>query len=248
MATAAIRALSELPAGHPCFGCDARKVAICGVLENRELALFRCMGGTAYLQEGQPLFHEGDAASQVFNITKGALKLYKLLPDGRRQIMGFMFPGDFLGITIDDEHAFSAEALESTQACRFPRQRFDEFVESRPAMERELYRLAAHELAAAQSQMVLLGRKSASERLATFFLDLLARREKMSGKTHAHVDLPMSRSDIADYLGLTKETVSRVLAQLKSKRLIRLAALNRIEVLDRDALQALAEGMGADAH
>lgn len=230
------------------MGCDARKVALCGVLEDRELALFRCLGGTCYLQEGQPLFHEGDPASQVFNVTKGALKLYKLLPDGRRQIMGFMFPGDFLGITINDEHAFSAEALGSTQACRFPRHRFDEFVESRPAMERELYRLAAHELAAAQAQMVLLGRKSASERLATFFLDLLVRREKMTGKTHSEIDLPMSRSDIADYLGLTKETVSRVLASLKGKRLIRLAALNRIEVLDREALRALAEGMSGEDH
>ena len=244
MATAAARALPELPAGHPCHGCAVREVAVCSVLEAGELAHFKGMGGRQTLHAGQPLFHEGDEAAQVFNVTDGALKIYKLLPDGRRQVMGFMFPGDFLGISLGDEHAFTAEAMENTHMCRFSRARFDDYVESHPGLERQLYSLAAHELAAAQAQMVLLGRKSATERLATFFIDLVDRRERAGKQPAAEIDLPMSRSDIADYLGLTKETVSRVLAQLKRKRLIRLVTLNRIEILDRAGLEAIAQGLG----
>jgi CRP/FNR family transcriptional regulator len=244
MATLAARHLPSLPAGHPCLGCEVREVAVCGVLSCGDLAELRFLGGSQTVEAGQPLFHEGDRAGQVFNVTKGAVKLYKLLPDGRRQVMGFMFPGDFLGITINDEHAFSAEALERTRLCRFTRGRFDDFVEEHPELERELYRLAAHELAAAQAQMVLLGRKTATERLSSFFLDLLDRREKVTDRKQTAIDLPMSRSDIADYLGLTKETVSRVLALLKRRGLIRLLALDRVEILDRDGLSELAEGLG----
>ena len=244
MATAAARVLPDLPASHPCHGCAVREIAVCNVLEQGDLAQFKTMGGHQHLNPGQPLFHEGDDATQVFNVTEGALKIYKLLPDGRRQVMGFMFPGDFLGISVSDEHAFTAEALADTHMCRFGRGRFDDFVEEHPELERQLYSLAAHELAAAQAQMVLLGRKSAAERLATFFLDLAQRRERVEKQNVAVIDLPMSRSDIADYLGLTKETVSRVLAQLKRRRLIRLVTLNRIEILDREGLDAIAQGLG----
>jgi len=218
---------------------------MCRVLGCDDLASMRRLGWTLNLRSGQPLFHEGDPANRVFTVTRGALKLYKLLPDGRRQITGFMFPGDFLGIAVDDEHAFTAEAMADSQLCWFPRNRFSDFVDAHPNLERELYRIAAHELAAAQRQMVLLGRKTATERLASFFLGLLARVEKTEGPTRM-IDLPMSRLDIADYLGLTKETVSRVLAALKSKRIIRLDALDRVEVLDRLALADQGEGNGAE--
>jgi CRP/FNR family transcriptional regulator len=212
-----------------------RSTALCGVLDNQALADFRSLGWTLKLAPGQSLFHQGDPATRVFTLTSGTLKLYRLLADGRRQVTGFMHPGDFLGISIDDEHAFSAEALEQTQLCWFPRNRFDDFTEEHGAMERELYRMAAHELSAAQRQFVLLGRKTALERLASFLLELAERVDGME------VELPMSRSDIADYLGLTKETVSRVLSALKRDRIVRLAALDRVEILDRAALEQRAE-------
>ena len=108
-------------------------------------------------------------------------------------------------------------------------------------MERELYRMAAHELAAAQQQFVLLGRKTASERLASFLLLLAERSELSNGTGAGMVRLPMSRSDIADYLGLTKETVSRVMSALKRDRIIRLETLEIIQILDRARLEQLAE-------
>jgi CRP/FNR family transcriptional regulator, anaerobic regulatory protein len=238
----ATRHEAPLAADHPCAGCEVRQEAVCGVLDCDRLSRLRHLGAHVRVAAGQPLFHEGDPASRVFTLTKGSLKLYKLLPDGRRQVTGFMHPGDFLGISVDDEHAFTAEALENSQLCGFPRTRFDDFTEENAAMERELYRLAAHELAAAQQQMVLLGRKTAAERVSSFFLMLAERAERHEGSERRFVDLPMSRSDIADYLGLTKETVSRVIATLKARRLIRLAALDRIEILDREGLETVASG------
>jgi CRP/FNR family transcriptional regulator len=152
-----------------------------------------------------------------------------------------MHPGDFLGMSVDDEHAFSAEALEDAQLCWFPRNRFDDFVEGLAQLARELYRLAAHARAAGQQQMVLLGRKTATERLASFLLLLARRSERRPGHRANLIRLPMSRSDIADYLGLTKETVSRVLSALRRDRLIRLEAVDEIEIVREEGLEQLAE-------
>lgn len=240
MLAPADRYTDSLPAGHPCRGCEVRGTALCGVLDEDQLADLKKLGWSLRLSSGQSLFHEGDPATRVFTLTRGTLKLYKLLADGRRQVTGFMHPGDFLGISVDDEHAFSADALESAQLCWFPRQRFDDFAEDHGVMERELYRLAAHELAAAQQQFVLLGRKTATERVASFLL-ALAQRGGTSASGDGVVRLPMSRSDIADYLGLTKETVSRVISRLKRDRVIRLSELNRVEILDFVALERRAE-------
>jgi CRP/FNR family transcriptional regulator len=236
----ALRHHDPLPAGHPCLGCEVRSLAVCGVLDGPELAQLKGLGWQLNLSAGQPLFHEGDPATRVFTLTSGTIKLYKLLPDGRRQVTGFMHPGDFLGISVADEHAFTAEALGPAQLCWFARNRFDDFMDGHPEMERELYRLAAHELAAAQQQMVLLGRKSAAERMASFLIMLAEKAQRRLRETR-FVELPMTRTDIADYLGLTKETVSRVLSLLRRDRLIRLEALDKIEILDRDALEQAAD-------
>lgn len=234
----------ELPTGHPCENCAIRPITICRRLDAVTLANLRALGTMQRLEPGQPIFHEGDAVRRVFMLANGSLKIYTLLADGRRQITGFMFAGDFLGISIDDEYAFTAEALVKSELWWFTRDAFDQFVELNPKVERELYRLAAHELAAAQAQMVLLGRKTAAERLASFFLSLIERQELVDCESHSHFDLPMSRLDIADYLGLTKETVSRMLAHLRDRKLIRLASQDRIEILGRAGLKEMAEGFG----
>jgi CRP/FNR family transcriptional regulator len=234
MLAPAKRFLETLPAGHPCEGCEVRDKAVCGVLDCTNLASFKTLGRTVNLSAGQVLFHEGDPVTRVFTLTRGMLKLYNLMADGRRHVTGFVRPGGFLGISMEDEHAFSAEALEDVQLCWFPRQRFDGFVDTHPPMERELYRMAAHELGSAHRQMVLLGRKTATERLASFLVALGGEGPKDL------LRLPMSRSDIADYLGLTKETVSRVLSGFRRDRLIRLRAMDEVEILDREALNAVA--------
>ena len=233
-----------LEAGHPCFDCAARLQAICGVLNRDELREFKASGTTVARASGDTIFFEGDIATYVYNLTSGVLRLSKLLPDGRRQIAGFLFPGDFLGITMEDEHAFTAEAIIPSKLCQFSRARFDAFVDTHPRLERRLYAIAAHELAAARQQVVLLGRKTAAERVASFLLMLDARRiSSGSGEElEGDITLPMSRSDIADYLGLRIETVSRELSALKASRLIRLTTTQTIRFVDRERLEQLAEG------
>ena len=239
-----IRAAAVLEAGHPCFDCPARLQAICGVLASEELREFKASGATVKRAVGETIFFEGDIAKHVYNLTSGVIRLSKLLPDGRRQIAGFLFPGDFLGITMEDEHAFTAEAIIPSILCQFSRARFDAFIDTHPHLERRLYAIAAHELAAARRQVVLLGRKSAAERVASFLLMLDARRTSASGGEQLDDDitLPMSRTDIADYLGLRIETVSRELSALKASRLIRLTTTQTIRFVDRERLEQLAEG------
>lgn len=234
--------LTSLPAGHPCEGCPVRPITICRSLPPETLAGLRSLGVMQRLEPGDCIVHEGDPAKRVFMLTYGSLKIYALLGDGRRQVTGFMFPGDFLGISLEGEYAFTVEAVQSAELWWFSREAFDRFIEANPPVERELYRMAAQELAAAQRQMILLGRKSAAERLASFFLDLLARQERVHGAPQRAFHLPMSRLDIADYLGLTKETISRMLSDLRSRGLIRLEQLDRVEVLDREGLSRMADG------
>ena len=228
---------------HPCFGCPVRSSAICAVLNSEDLGHFKRSGATVARAAGEAIFFEGDIATHVYNLTSGVMRLSKLLPDGRRQIAGFLFPGDFLGITMEDEHAFTADAITPSILCQFSRARFDAFVDTHPRLERRLYAIAAHELAAARQQVVLLGRKTAAERVASFLLMLDARRTSTSGEVlDGDINLPMSRSDIADYLGLRIETVSRELSALKASRLIRLTTTQTIRFVDRERLEQLAEG------
>ena len=233
---------AELPAlepGHPCFDCKVRSLAVCGVLDSVALRQFKQSGITVHYEPGETVVFESDVAASVYSLTSGLLRLSKLLPDGRRQIAGFLFPGDFLGITMEEEHAFTAEAVAPSTMCRFSRARFDEFVVAHPNLESRLYAVAAHELAAARQQLVLLGRKTATERVASFLLMLAGR---CSHEEERDIVLPMSRADIADYLGLRIETVSREITGLKTSRIIRLTGRQTLQVVNRDQLEQLAAG------
>ncbi len=210
---------------HPCSTCGARPLGVCADLKGHELQSMACASESVAAQPGQALFHEGDPNPYVFNVVDGAVKLYRLLPDGRRQITGFLFQGDFLGLGGRGPSSFTAEALTPLNACRFRRGDFDQLLNALPALEHRLVALAGDELMAAQEQIVLLGRKTARERLASFL-----------------TRLPMTRLDIADYLGLTIETVSRVFTQFKTSGLIQLLPGNDVALPDPAALKALGEG------
>jgi CRP/FNR family transcriptional regulator len=189
----------------------------------------------------QPIFDEADPADHVYSVTAGVVKIYKLLPDGRRQITGFLFPGDFLGLTHNESYAYCAEALVETKLCRFSRRRLEELMSEIPHLEARLLGMASHELAAAQNQMILLGRKSARERVVSFLL-AMSERAARGGQPANPVTLAMTRGDIADYLGLTLETVSRILSRLKSDRLIEPLGEKQVRLADIPALRAAAAG------
>jgi CRP/FNR family transcriptional regulator len=231
----------DLEQDHPCVGCAVRNVSLCGILDSDELREYRRSGSNVRLGVGEPLFFEGDPADAVFTVTSGALRLSKLLADGRRQIAGFLYPGDFLGLTVEDVHLFTAEAVVPSELSRFSRPRFERFLDDHPHMERNLFAVAAHVLAAARLQVVLLGRKTATEKVVSFLLSLASRCRKQ-GRLADNVELPMTRTDIADYLGLRIETVSRELSALKAKQMIRLTGMHSLQLLNKPALEALAEG------
>jgi len=227
---------------EPCGSCGARPLGVCAELSGGELQKMACSSVTVMLDEGEALFHEGDENAFVFNVVDGALKLYRLLPDGRRQITGFLFRGDFLGLGGRGPATFTAQSLATTKTCRFRRGDFDRLMAALPALERRLVSIAGDELLAAQEQIVLLGRKTAKERLASFLIRSAERQTALGGPAD-RVHLPMSRLDIADYLGLTIETVSRTFTQLKTSNLIRLSAVDEVALVQRDALDALAQGL-----
>ncbi len=229
------------PLSSPCSACSVRQLTICAALEARELSEMSVISSRLALDPGDPLFLEGEAARHLFNVTAGAIKIYKLLADGRRQMTGFLFPGDFLGLANDETYAYSATAITKTWVCRFPRGKLEALLKRFPKMERRLFAMASHELAVAQEQMLLLGRKTAREKIASFLL-MLSGRAIRRGQTDNPVSVPMTRADIGDFLGLTTETVSRTFTQLRKSGLITLLPGGKVQLNGRERLEEIAEG------
>lgn len=226
---------------NPCGACPVRSLTVCSVLEPEELRRLADITQTVRVDSNQAIFSEGDGADALYNVTAGTVKLYKLLPDGRRQITGFLITGDFLGLTVNESYAYTAETVTVTSLCRFSRRKMEALLDEFPKMQRRLFSMASNELAAAQDQMLLLGRKTAKEKICSFLL-LLSKRATRRGHKENPVFVPMSRADIADYLGLTTETVSRTFTQLKTSGVISLLEGNRILIANLEALFDMAEG------
>jgi len=222
---------------HPaCLDCDVRSVAVCAAVGPDMLPRLAAIATERSLDPEQVLFDEGEVAGSAYVITAGMLKLYKVLFDGRRQVVGFMVPGDFLGLAFGRLYMYTAEAVTPITVCCFRRPQFLSLLEDCPALEKEVLLRTSTELAAAQEQMLLLGRKSATERLASFIL-AMARRRRVP--TNDPVELPMSRVDIADYLGLTVETVSRTFSLLRKKALIELREKHQVAITRPAQLEQL---------
>jgi CRP/FNR family transcriptional regulator len=225
-----------------CRNCDiARDIAFCADLapdEFRRLTSARCR---ASMPSAFTIFREGDFGDHLYSIASGAVKLYKLMPDGRRQIIGFLFSGDMFGLSIDGGYAYTAETVTATHLCRFGHRKLDTLLGQIPRLERRMFAMAVKDLVAAQEQMLLLGRKTAREKVATFLLKL-SQRSALGGQPASPLALPMSRADIADFLGLTIETVSRTFTQLKRDGIIGLPASGHVVLLNLPLLKELAEG------
>lgn len=226
----------------PCDDCDIRDLAICGALRADEVQRLTAILSSIELVAGGPIVDEGEPADYVYTLTTGTVRLYKLLADGRRSVTGFLFPGDFLGVSYRDAYGFSAEAITPATLCRFPRAQLELLLTEIPTLEHRLFARASEELALMQEQIVLLGRKTAAERVASFFRGLAARQVKRHLPANP-VAVPMTRTDIADYLGLTTETVSRTITQLKNRKLISVEHGSRIRIEDEDLLDELAEAL-----
>ncbi len=187
------------------------------------------------------VFIEGDPANKIYRIEAGAVSLFKILSDGRRQILGFAFAGDFIGLGVPGEHVMNAQVVQRGCIRSMPLAELHKMATSDPSLSFMLYQAVARELAAMRNLMMTTGHRSACERVASFLVDLSRRNERI-GEAEDLIELPMTRVDIADYLGLTIETVSRTLTKLKSRGLIDLPQSARVLLLDMVELQRLAEG------
>lgn len=228
-------------APEPCASCGARSCSVCNAIEGADLATLAAAAVPQTVPPGAGFMDEGEPATHFFNVTGGTARLFKLLPDGRRQVIGFARPGHFLGLASADSYTVSAEAVETVRLCRFSRPRMRALVDGFPRLEHRLLETASNELATAQEGMVLLGRKTARERVASFLVAWAAGGPPcLPPATDLH--LPMTRGDIADHLGLTIETVSRTLTRFRKDGLIALPEPAEVRLLRPAALQAAAAG------
>ncbi len=225
--------------GH-CTTCPVRNVSVCAALASDELALLGSLSEDVTFADKSTLLMQGDPANAVYNLTEGMVRLYRLMPDGRRQIVGFLLPGDFVGLALSQRYAFSADAIGPVAACRFTRASFASLVDTKPHLLRRLHEAATHELTQAQDHMVLLGRRNAEEKVASFLISLRDRVVRL-GRSAITLNLPMTRHDMADYLGLTLETVSRTISKLARDHVI-LVVPDGIRLLNPARLEQIGEG------
>lgn len=189
----------------------------------------------------ETIFEEGDAVKYCYRLVSGSVRLSKLLADGRRQIADFFLPGDFFGLVDIDAYAFSAETIGDVVVMRYARARVDMLSDGDIRLRRKLNRLLHERLSATQGHLVMLGRRTVKERVASFLIQM-ANRLDCDGVQGGEIELPMGRLDIADYLGLTIETVCRAISELKRVGIIAVPNTHRIALRDIEALRDLAEG------
>lgn len=194
------------------------------------------IGSRRSVARNHEIYAEGDPSDCWYKVISGTVRVSKLLADGRRHITDFCFGGDCFGLDDASERVFSAEAVDDVIVMRFPSRATDRLIEENPQLARDLCTMTLRDLGHAQTRMLLLGRMTAAERVASFLLEMSERRD-----TTRAIDLTMSRSDIADYLGLTIETVCRVLSMFKRDGMIAIPSSHRIELCDRAMLEAVGE-------
>ncbi len=203
----------------------------------RPLELLTGFGTRMAVKRGQEIFGEGNTADSCYRVVEGSVRLVKLMADGRRQVCEFLKADDLLGFETDDEHFFSAEAVSDCLLVRYPRRAVETLLAEDKGFARHVRKITARNMQDAYQRMVMLCHKPAHARIAWFLLDTADRAQSDKGAIH----LPMTRTDIANYLGMAIETVSRALGQFKATGAIAQKSLNRIQILDRDALE-LARG------
>jgi CRP/FNR family transcriptional regulator len=221
-----------------CVGCVARPPGLCSTLKPEALAALGGMGRTIFAPARTILFEQGRKTDFVSILITGALRLEQFLPDGRRQIVGFALAGDFLDLALAPTHNFNAVALTPVKICQFPRVAFSELADAQPHLLKQLMGLASQEMTLAQEHMVTLGRRSAEEKIAAFLIGMRDRHARLDGQ-RVHVQLPMHRLDIGDFLGMTVETVSRTMTRLAREKVIVIVP-DGVRLLDLPRLERIA--------
>lgn len=229
-----------LPHSQRCDDCPIRHRAVCAQCDVDELAELESIKYYRSFQAGQAVIWSGDAMDFVASVVTGIATLTQTMEDGRRQMVGLLLPSDFVGRPGRARAAYDVTAATDLVMCCFRKKPFETMLAKTPHIARRLLDMTLDELDAAREWMLILGRKTARERIASF-LAILARREAAlqvrPPRGEVAIDLPLTREDIADYLGLTLETVSRQMSALKRDGLIALVGKRGVTIPDLQALQ-----------
>lgn len=244
--------LRSLRTGHAaitstCAECQVRDQSLCGCLSDEELQRLTAIGRHRPLPRGQTLVWAGDEATLCANLLSGVLKLTATTADGREQIVGLLYPADFVGRPFAEQAEHSITALTDATLCVFPRKPFEAALSDHTRMERLLLQRTLTALDEARNRMLMLGRRTAGEKVASFLLDMATHLAPPAARPGAPVayDLPLTRAEMADVLGLTIETVSRQMTRLKRTGVIDLPAGRQVRILDPAALRDMAEAEAA---
>jgi CRP/FNR family transcriptional regulator len=225
-----------------CQACEARHRGVCGALSPDQLVALARASSKHRLEAGVELVGDAEAIDRYSNILSGVVKLTKTLSDGRQQIVGLQFAPDFLGRPFKAESEMEAQAATDVALCSFPRAAVERMMRESPALEGRLLQQTLKELDEARDWMVTLGRKTAAEKVASFLLLIARHIDPTAGTSRGSTsfDLPLTRADIADFLGLTIETVSRQISKLRAEGIIRVENNRRVTVDRLSRLEARA--------
>jgi CRP/FNR family nitrogen fixation transcriptional regulator len=228
---------------RPAVKSGVRPSDINGIAYNRHLLSNRphplenldALAAIVSFHRGEEICSEGQSLEHWYFLISGAARRCAIRSDGRRQIVDLMLPGDFFGLLFGDQSGATIEAVqENTVVASYPRPRIEILAESDPKIARELRQIAFTALSRMQTQLLILGRITASEKVGSFILEMAAR---LSEGESDQIALPVSRYDIADYLGISVETVSRALSDLKQRGAIRLSGTRTVSIIHRDLLE-----------
>lgn len=223
-----------------CQTCSVRNRAICSDLSDAEIDVLNAIGRRRNLEAGENLLWEGDEALLVANVISGMLKLSTHTADGKEQILGLAYPSDFLGRPFGETTPHGAQALIPSQVCVFARADFDRYASEHPRLEHKLLERTLQELDRTRRWMLLLGRMNAEQKVASFLLEMSAQLLPDFGDDSMGIELPLTRQQVADILGLTIETVSRQLSAFRKQGLIDLPSRREVVLVERTALEDIA--------
>ena len=221
-----------------CTSCKVRPYSFCRCLKEEDLRHFAGISSEKKFFDKQNIFLQSDEGKRLYNITEGNVKIFKLLQDGRIQIIGFLYPGDFFGSYKKGKYNYSAQAIGDVAVCEFKEDVLNNHMDENPALSRELLNMTTNELVLAQDRIKVLGKLTATERIASFIQNISKQRARIKWQDNP-ISLPMSRQDIADYLGLTIATVSREITNLKTSSVIKMISTNQIYISDKTKLTEL---------
>ena len=223
-----------------CSLCKIRSYSFCRCLNDENLEIFSKVSFEKKFTDKENIFLQNDPSTHLYNITEGNVKIYQLLDDGRIQIIGFLYPGDFFGTYKNNKYNYSAEAIGNLRVCVFDQRVLDKYMDQNPILAKELLNETSYELTLAQDRMTVMGRLNAIEKIAIFLINISNQRKRIGWQSNP-ISLSMARQDIADYLGLTIETVSREISKLKTSNIIKIISSKQLFINDIEKLKQISK-------